>query len=48
LSVGLSVNPQIDADLQAIIDAWRTLPVDVRRSIVGVVKATMEASKARR
>jgi hypothetical protein len=48
LSVGLSVNPQNDADLKAVIDAWPTLPADVRRTIVGVVKATMEKGKARK
>jgi hypothetical protein len=39
---------EIDADLAAIIDAWPALPADVRRMIVGVVKATMEKGKARR
>ena len=32
-----------DPDLQFIIDAWSTLPVDVRKMIVGVVKLTPRA-----
>jgi len=47
LSLPLSVNPQNDADLAAVIDAWPTLPADVRKMIRGVVKATLEASKGR-
>jgi hypothetical protein len=47
--VDLSVNPkklpEIDPDLQAIIAAWPRLSADVRRTILHVVKATMEASE---
>lgn len=33
------------ADLQAIIDAWSTLPADVRKMICGVVRLTPKAGE---
>ena len=33
----------IDPDLAAIIDAWPTLPADVRKMICGVVRLTPKA-----
>jgi len=43
LSVGLPVTQQKDPELTAVIDAWPTLPPDVRKMIATVVKATIEA-----
>ena len=34
----------LDPDLQAIVAAWDTLPQDVRKMIVGVVKLTPKAA----
>jgi len=34
-----------DTELQAIVDAWPTLPADVRKMIVGVVKLTPKAAR---
>jgi len=34
-----------DASLQAVIDAWPTLPEDVRKMIAGVVKLTPKATR---
>jgi hypothetical protein len=49
LSPGLPVNaknqPEIDADLRLVVDRWADLPADVRKMIVGVVRATAQASK---
>jgi hypothetical protein len=39
LSPGAKNRPETDPDLLAIVDAWPTLPVDVRKMIRGVVKA---------
>jgi len=41
--VGLPVTQQKDPELTAVIDAWPTLPPDVRKMIATVVKATIEA-----
>jgi len=52
LSPGLSLNsknqPEIDRNLQSVIDAWPALPADVRRSIAAVVRATLKAGKRRK
>jgi hypothetical protein len=34
-----------DTELQAIVDAWPTLPADVRKMIVGVVKLTPKGAQ---
>jgi len=48
LSPHLSVNPENDPDLTAIVDAWPMLPADVRKMIAGVVRATLQASGQRK
>jgi len=48
LPVNLLANLKNDPEFLAVATAWPSLPADVRRAIVGVVKATMEANKARR
>ena len=45
LSPLLSPDTPIDPELRNVIDAWPRLPADVRKMILGVVKATMEAAK---
>jgi hypothetical protein len=39
LSLGLSVNPQNDADFQAVAAAWPTLPTAIRAGIVAMIQA---------
>ena len=48
MPVNLLANLKNDPEFLAVATAWPSLPADVRRAIVGVVKATMEANKARR
>ncbi len=36
--------PPLDPDLQAIVEAWNALPLDVRKMIVGVVTLTPKAA----
>jgi len=45
LSLGLSLNPENDPDLAAVVTAWPHLPGDVRKMIAGVVKATMDEAE---
>lgn len=37
-----------DGDLQTILDVWPVPQPDLRKMMAGVIKATMEATKARR
>ncbi len=51
LPAGFSLSPKkepaIAPELQAVVDAWPTLPTDVRKMIEGVVKATVESGAER-
>jgi hypothetical protein len=48
LSPSLPLKPESDPELAAVVEAWPGLPPDVRKMICGVVRATVEAEKAKR
>jgi hypothetical protein len=37
-----------DADLAVVVDCWADMPADVRKMIVGVVRATIRAGRGER
>jgi hypothetical protein len=38
LSPGLSLNPENDPDLAMVLNAWPTLPAEIRQTILGIIK----------
>ena len=45
MSTGLSPAALSDPDFVTIATAWPTLPADVRKMILGVVKATVKGGR---